>query len=198
MAVNILKIGLTGGIGSGKSIVSKLFGLLKMPVYNSDLQARFLMNSDIKLIRDIKTAFGDHIYDSGGFIDRIALSSLVFSDPSKLEKLNKLVHPVVMHDFENWLKIRNSDYAILESAILFETGIYKLLDKNICVFTPSGLRISRIMQRDGITLEKAMERIQNQLPDKEKIQLSDFVIINDEKNSLVRQVLNLHREVLMN
>lgn len=193
-----LKIGLTGGIGSGKSIVSGLFRILDIPVYDSDARAKSLMTSDDELVESIKTVFGKQVYSPDHSLNRKLLSDIVFKDSEKLEQLNGLVHPVVMRDFGIWSGLQESAYVILESAILIETGIYKLLHKNICVYTPADLRISRIMKRDNISFEKAMERIKNQLIDAKKLQLSDYVIINDEKNSLIDQVLTFHNQVINN
>jgi len=193
----MLRIGLTGGIGSGKTTVCSLFELLGVKVYYSDIVAKGLMQKDNGLIQVIQNTFGDEIFNEKNHIDTKALANIVFNNRSSLTKLNSLVHPVVMKDFKNWCDYYlDEKYIIIESAILFETGIYKELDKTICVYAPMDIKIARIISRDGVSPEKVIERIENQLPDNEKIQLSDYVIINDEKKSLIEQVTTLHDELL--
>ena len=192
----MFKIGLTGGIGSGKTTVCKIFEILGIPVYYSDDKAKELMQNDAVLISTLKQNFGENIYNKTNILDREALSAIVFKDKSALEKLNSIVHPVVLKNFDSWYLEKKSDYVILESAILFDTGINKLLDKIICVYAPIELRIMRINKRDGIPPAKAMERIKNQLHDYNILQLSDFVIINNEQESVINQVFSCHHDII--
>ena len=190
-----LVIGLTGGIGSGKSVVAKIFETLGIPVYNADTEARRLMNSDPGLKAGIISLFGAKAYGAGG-LDRKYLSSIVFDDPAKLEELNRLVHPATIRDAEQWRQRQQSPYVIKEAALLFESGANRSLDAVIGVSAPEELRISRVMARDGISREEVMKRIQRQMDERKKMALCDQVIFNDEKELLIPQVLSIHSELL--
>ncbi|MBS1949069.1 MAG: dephospho-CoA kinase [Bacteroidetes bacterium] len=191
----MLKIGLTGGIGSGKSTVAKVFEVLGIPVYYADDAARRLMNEDEMLKAKIIEHFGENAYVNGA-LNRGYISSLVFKDKKKLALLNSLSHPVVMHDSEEWMRKQHAPYAIREAALIFESDIHRYLDFVIGVSAPEQLRIERTMKRDGIAEEEVLKRMANQMDEEEKMKRSDFVIINDERQLMVPQVLQLHGKFL--
>lgn len=191
-----LKIGITGGIGSGKTIVCKIFEQLGVPVYYADAAAtEIFYGKDIQ--QQIIKTFGENLIDDKGLVDRKKLSELVFSYKALLEKLNAIIHPAVALDVEDWSK-KNSTakYVLKEAAILFESGTNKGLDKVIVVTAPVELRIARVMKRDGLNKEEIQKRIQNQMSDEEKIKRSDFVIHNDEQQLIIPQVLAIHEKIL--
>lgn len=192
----MLKIGITGGIGAGKSTVSQLFKMLGVPVYNSDESAKWLMNHDLDLKNKIKTLLGNNAYNDDEEVNREFIALKIFNDKALLAHLNAIVHPAVKKDYLDWsISISNNKYSLKESALLFETGMYKELDKNILVVAPLHLRISRVMKRDGISQELVEERIKNQLSEEEKIPLADYIIYNDESASLIEQVLTIHQQI---
>ena len=191
----MLRIGLTGGIGSGKSTVSKIFTVLGVPVYDSDTSAKILMNSSPELRLGIVGIFGDSAY-SGGVLDRGYLSSRVFSDKRLLTRLNSLVHPAVITDFMIWSSAMESmgyPYVVHESAILYESGVSGIMDHVICVSSPLSMRISRTVQRDSVSAESVGMRISNQMDASELALRSDYVINNDETELLIPQVLRLDK-----
>jgi dephospho-CoA kinase len=191
---NMLKIGITGGIGSGKSTVCRIFEVLDIPVYNSDIQARELMTSEAKLKLKLQSVFGNNVFHSDGRLNSTLLASIVFSDSQKLKILNSIVHPFVLDDFSAWCtKHSNEKYVILESAIIYESNIGHLLDHVIIVDAPAEIRIKRIMDRDKVKSEEVIQRMKNQLNPDEKNNLSKFIIINDGKKSLIDQVLSFHK-----
>jgi len=187
-------IGITGGIGSGKTIVARVFESLGIPVYNSDVRSKSLLNTNEKLKQQLINQFGPKIY-SGSGIDRTYFASLIFNDKNLLALSNKGIHPFVKQDFEAWVRKQTSPYVIKESAILFETGIYKQLDKTILVTAPEALRIARVMTREKIVRKVVQERIDNQWKDARKAALADFVIKNDEQQLVLPQVLKIHSEL---
>ena len=191
----ILKIGITGGIGSGKSTVAKVFEMLGIPVYYADDAAKKLMNEDVFLKKQLIDAFGKEIYQNG-VLNRSSLSELVFNNPEKLSQLNGIVHPATIADAEYWMQQQHSVYAIKEAAILFESGANKYVDKVIGVFAPVQLRISRVMQRDNSTQEKVTARMNKQMEEEKKMKLCDYVIINDEQELVLPQVLKIHEAIL--
>ncbi len=192
----MIKVGITGGIGSGKTTVCKVFELLGVPVYNADDEAKQILDSNEEVKEKILNIFGIELLNDKGKIDKKKLASFVFNNKEKLEKLNFLVHPAVRQHFENWLKQHSAKkYILKEAAILFESGAYKLVDKVIMVTAPLELKINRTMQRDKISREQVEQRINNQLSDEEKIKRSQFVIHNDEMQLLIPQILNIHRQL---
>lgn len=192
----MLKVGLTGGIGSGKTYVSKLFHQLGVPIYYADDRAKYLMNHDAQLIAELKTAFGDNIYIDGQ-LDRPQLAAKVFNNPEQLAILNSLVHPAVFRDTQQWLaEHADKPYTLREAALVFETGMNHLLDKVITVTAPIELRIERAMKRDHITREDVLARINNQMDEQEKVRLADFVIHNDGINDVLAQVQKIHGELV--
>jgi dephospho-CoA kinase len=191
----MLKIGLTGGIGSGKTTVAQIFEVLGIPVYYADTAARDLMNRDPELKNQIISAFGPGVYKEGK-LDRTYLGGLVFGDPEKLARLNTIVHPATLRDSVGWIQNQKTPYVIKEAALIFEAGLEKFLDYTIGVSAPESLRLERVMNRDQVTSEKVLQRMQQQMDEKEKISRCDFVIINDGKQALLPQVLAIH-ETLM-
>lgn len=188
----MLKIGLTGGIGSGKSTVARVFAGLGVPVYRADNEAKSLMVNDPVLREKIIYLLGKDAYKNGD-LNNGFIAFRVFNDNILLEKLNKIVHPAVREDFENWSEAKKENsYIIEEAAILFETGSYTNFDYNILVFARDELRIKRIMHRDGADREDILKRIARQMDQDSKVKLSDFIIYNNEKDLILPQVLNLH------
>lgn len=193
----MLKLGITGGIGSGKSTACRLFELLGIPVYYADPRAKALMNEDVQLRKALIKTFGEEVYSAQQELNRAHLSALVFNNPTKLKQLNALVHPAVAKDYERWHKQqKNVPYTLKEAALLFESGSYKKLDAVIVVNSPLELRITRTMQRDGSTREAILQRINNQLSDKERNRLGQYFLNNDEEHSLIEQVVKLHKQLL--
>ena len=192
----MLKIGITGGIGSGKTTVCKVFETFGIPVYYADDRAKYLMVNDKKLTKKIINIFGKESYLENGELNRKHISNLAFKNKSKLEKLNNAVHPAVKKDFENWVNEQKAPYIIKEAALLFETGSYKDLDFNILVSAPLDIRIKRVIMRDNIDEASVLARVKNQMPEEEKTKLADFVVVNDGKHSLIHQVLNLNRKFI--
>ena len=172
-------IGITGGIGSGKSFVSNLFEDLGVPCYNSDLKAKELMVSDLKLKSSIINLLGEQAYE-GNSLNRQYISSKVFNDKSLLNSLNNIVHPIVKTDFYNWVNASSSLFVLKESAILFETGSYLECDKTILVTAPIDVRINRVIKRDNVTKSQVESRIKNQWKDEQKKPLADYIIKNTE------------------
>ncbi|PWD97699.1 dephospho-CoA kinase [Marinilabilia rubra] len=189
------KIGVTGGIGSGKSTVCRIFETMKIPVYYADLRARRLIEKDERIIQGYKKLFGDEAYDAG-ILDRNFVAGKVFADPSLLRRVNELVHPVVREDFKAWIAIQEADYVIQEAAVLLESGGYKTLDKVILVSAPKELRLSRVIQRDRIDKERVKERMKNQWTDEQRRLLCDYEVIADDEHLIVPQVLNIHNELI--
>ncbi len=192
----MLKVGITGGIGSGKTTVCQLFELLGIPVFYADTRAKYLMATDEVLINDIKAAFGNDMYPEDGLLDRRRLASIVFNDDLQLEKLNSVVHPAVFRDFAVWSARQKAPFVLKEAAILFESGSDKDCDYTIVVTSPLVLRIDRVMSRDNVSAEEIKKRMDKQLNDDEKIKLADFVLLNDEQQLLIPQVLALHKQLL--
>jgi dephospho-CoA kinase len=190
-------VGITGGIGSGKSTVARIFSILGIPIYFADDRAKWLMSNDGTLKKQIQDHFGQESYSEGGELNRAFLASQVFSDEEKVKTINGLVHPAVKLDFENWANTQNSAYVLKEAALLFETGSYKDLDKVINVSSPIRIRISRVLMRDPHRSEKQVnDIIDKQLPDGEKNKLADFVIKNTDNKMLIPQVLEIHGQLL--
>jgi dephospho-CoA kinase len=192
---SMLKVGLTGGIGSGKTTVAKIFELLNVPVYYADDAAKRIMNDDESLKSKIKTHFGDQSYLNGE-LNRRFIASQVFNDNHKLELLNAMVHPVTMSDALHWFQQQTTPYAIKEAALLFEAGAAEHLDLIIGVFAPRELRIKRTVDRGELNREEVVKRMNRQIDEDIKIKLCDFVLKNDEEQLLIPQVLELHQKLL--
>lgn len=191
----MLKIGLTGGIGSGKSTVARIFEILGVPVYYADDASKKLYHTDPILKAELVRHFGADIYQEGQ-LDRKKLSAIVFGDPAKLALLNSLVHPPTIRDATNWMASQNAPYIIKEAALLFESGSVAGLNYVIGVETPRALRIKRVMDRDGIDRDAVQARMARQIDESIKMRLCDFVLRNDEQALLLPQVLDLHQKLL--
>jgi dephospho-CoA kinase len=187
----MLKIGLTGGIGSGKTTVAQIFEALAIPVYYADQAARDLMNQDPELKKKIISAFGPAAYKNG-VLDRSYLGTMVFADAEKLAVLNSFVHPVTLRDAAEWMKNQKTAYAIKEAALIFEAGLENFFDYIIGVTAPESLRIERVMTRDHATAENVLQRIRQQMNEDEKMSRCNFIIVNDNKQALLPQVLKIH------
>lgn len=188
----MIKVGITGGIGSGKTHICQLFEQLGVPVYNADERAKYLMNHDEDLKAKLTEAFGEECYTSQG-LNREFLAQVVFQDKNKLEELNSIVHPAVAQDAKNWhQKHSDKPYTIKEAALLFETGTYKQLDKTILVHADENERILRVMKRDKVSKEKVLARIKNQFADIDKMQQADFIINNDGNREIEKLVAKIH------
>jgi dephospho-CoA kinase len=193
----MLRVGLTGGIGSGKSTVATIFEVLGIPVSFADLEAKRVMNEDPALKTRIMSQFGPDAYD-GGDLNRSWLAAQVFTDPAKLEILNSLVHPATIREGERWMRSvsNQAPYAIREAALIFETRAAGHLDFIIGVYAPATLRIHRTMQRDHSTREAVLQRMHNQIDEEIKMRLCDAVIQNDGQRAILPQVLALHERLL--
>lgn len=187
----MIKIGITGGIGSGKSVVCKILSLLGIPVYNADIEAKNLNDTSSVIKEQISKHFGKELY-SDGMLDRKKFAEIIFNDPQKLKTANSIIHPEVGNHFLKWIKKhKNSPIVALESAILFESLFKEYTDIAITVASPMQTRIDRVKKRNSIDIESIIARINSQMSDEERTKLSDFVIINDEKQSLLLQVNDL-------
>lgn len=193
-----MKVGITGGIGSGKSTVCRIFEILDVPIYYSDIRAKKLMVENEELIEDVKKLLGDKSYNEDQTLNRAFIAQKVFNDDQLLKKLNKLVHPRVWEDADRWYSAQdpNTQYVLNEAALLFETGSYKKFDKIILVTAPKKVRIERVMKRDSTTQNEVESRINKQLKDHIKIPLSNFVIKNNNNLNLISQVLKIHNEII--
>ena len=187
----MLRIGLTGGIGSGKSTVARIFEVLSIPVYYADEAARRLMNEHQELKNQIRELFGEAAYIDGQ-LNRAYIGGTVFSDAGKLARLNAIVHPKTREDAAAWMRKQHASYAIKEAALIFEAGLETGLDQVIGVTAPVELRIARVMKRDSVPREKVLERMNRQMDEKEKMKRCDFIIENDERTPLLPQVLKIH------
>ena len=189
------RIGLTGGIGSGKTIISRIFRTFGIPVFNADETAKTLMNTNPEIREELKQTLGETAYNSDNTINKTYLRNVLFNDKETLNTLNKIVHPYVINRFEEWYTQLSAPYAIKEAAILFESGAYKYMDRIITVFAPVELRIKRIMQRDGTTRENVLKIIENQLPDEEKMKQADYIIYNNGRQMVIPQVMEIHKQI---
>jgi dephospho-CoA kinase len=190
-----LKVGVTGGIGSGKTTVCRIFSVLGIPVFSADSEARIIMDSDPNVIRHVNELAGKDMY-SNGSLDRIEMANLIFNNRVLLESINRLIHPIVSEKFLNWEKIQDAPYSILEAAILLESGSSRFLDKIITVIAPVEQRIERVVQRNSLTRDQVIERINNQSDDQKKVSLSDYVISNSENDMIIPAVLSIHEELI--
>ncbi len=194
----MLKVGITGGIGSGKTTVCKVFETLDIPVFYADGVAKEIMITDPILKRRICDIFGEDSYFVDGKLNNKYLAAKVFKDQTKLACLNKLIHPAVFKAFDKWLMSlpQNTPYILKEAALFFESDAYKVCDKSILVTAPLNIKLQRVIARDGLTQKQVYERMDKQLPDEKKRKLADFFIDNTENQSVILQVLALHREFL--
>lgn len=194
-----MKIGITGGIGSGKTTVCKIFETLGIPIYYADDEAKRLMIENGALKKGIIGLFGTNAYLADGQLNRAHIAGIAFNDANVLKALNALVHPAVQKDADEWAAAQtDAPYSLREAALIFEGGGYKLLDKVITVFAPKELRINRVMARDKVDRTAVEARMNKQMPDEEKVKLADFVIVNDGNTSLVEQVMKIHGLIIEN
>jgi dephospho-CoA kinase len=188
------KIGLTGGIGVGKTFVADIFQKMGYAVFSADTEAKKCMQESKDLKSAVIQNFGDEMYKNG-VLQKEILANIVFSDSKKLQELNNLVHPFVQNKFEIWQKEQTAPFVLKEAAILFESGAYIGLDSIICVTAPLQIRIQRVMQRDNCTKEDIIKRMENQMPQDKKEQLSEFVIVNDGKEKLLPQIQAIFKKI---
>jgi len=191
----MLKVGLTGGIGSGKSTVAAIFETLGIPIYYADKEAKRLMSEHANLIQSIKELLGEESYSNGN-LNREYIASVVFNEPKKLEQLNQLIHPLTISDSHNWMLQQSTPYAIKEAALIFESHSESHLDVIIGVNSPESLRIKRVLERDGIDEAAVRQRMSRQMSEDEKIKKCNFVITNDEPFLLTKQVLLIHKTLI--
>lgn len=191
----MIKVGITGGIGSGKTTICRVFSVLGVPVFVADAVAKQLMNENEQLRRQLIRVFGPAIYLPEGAIDRKYLAGIVFNDASLLEKLNALVHPAVHQAFEKWVLEQQAPYVLHEAAILFESGFDRFVDLTIAIVTREEERIERVMKRDKISEELVRQRIKNQFTDEQRISLADFVIRNNDEDLVIPQVLEIDKKI---
>ena len=193
----MLHVGITGGIGSGKTTVCKIFKILGIPVYYSDERAKWLMERQASLVEGILGLLGQEAYTAEGTLNRAWISGKVFGNPGLLSQLNALVHPAVAQDGLDWQERQTGcAYTLKEAALLFESGSYLLLDKTIVVTAPLELRIKRVMDRDGVSRQAVQERIDQQMPEENKVKKADYVIFNDGERLLIPQVLAIHQALI--
>jgi dephospho-CoA kinase len=190
-----LTIGITGGIGSGKSTVCQIFKILGIPVFEADLVAKTLINSNTEIKKGLVALFGREIYGSDNRINRKMLADLIFNDDNLLEQVNRLVHPVVRNEFINWLKTQDSEYIIHEAAILFESGFYKMMNYTILVSAPEEMRIDRVTKRENITPEMVRGRMAKQWSDEEKRKLTTLELVNDNKKLIIPQIFEIDKNL---
>jgi dephospho-CoA kinase len=191
----ILKVGITGGMGSGKSTVAKIFQVLGIPVYYADEAAKRMMNEDEKLKKVLRKEFGEETYIDGN-LNRKYLSSVVFNNEEKLTLLNSIVHPLTLRDAGKWMRRQKTPYALKEAALIFESGAQKQLDCVIGVYAPVPLRIQRVMKRDHISRQEVKARMEKQIDEAVKMRLCDYVITNDEQELVIPQVIKIHETLL--
>lgn len=187
----MIRVGITGGIGSGKTLVCKIFEKLGTPVFYADQEAKNIINQDPDVRKALKLHFGPEIYDHNG-IKKTKLADVIFQNDEALTTINSIVHPAVRKAFDVWSEQQNAPYVIEEAAILFESGAHTILDQTVLVYAPRELRIRRAMKRDGTSREHIEQRMKNQGPDEDKLHRADFVIYNDDSRMVIPQVLELH------
>lgn len=194
----MLKIGITGGIGSGKTTACKIFDLLGVKVYYADNRGKYLLQYNSKVIEKVKYLFGEEIYDDSGTINRPKLAGIVFKDKEKLKALEAIIHPAVKDDYENWvLENKHEPYLLKEAALLFEAGSYKDLDKIIVITAPKEIRAARVVKRDSTSLQSVMERMEHQWPEEKKAEMADFILKNDNESLLIPQIIELHKKLVL-
>lgn len=191
----MIKLGITGGIGSGKSTVSEIFSLCGVPVYIADIESKRITETSPVVRERLIELFGEELF-ANGYLNKPLLASYIFNDSANLQRVNAIIHPEVEKDFYQWaIEKENCDIVAQEAAILFESGFNKLMDSVVTVYAPLEIRVQRSILRDNVSREKIMERIRNQMPDEDKIELSDFVIVNDGTISLIEQVLEIIQQL---
>nr|WP_199159159.1 dephospho-CoA kinase [Pedobacter sp. ASV2] len=189
------KVGITGGIGSGKTTVCKVFEVLGIPVFYADTVAKEIMVKDSILVEGIKNTFGQESYFEDGTLNNKHIAAIVFNNETELTKLNALVHPAVFRAFDEWENQidQTVPYTLKEAALLFESGSYKMCDTSILVTAPINVKVSRVMQRDNVSAEQVKARMDKQFSDEQKRKMANHFIINNEENGIIEQVLALHK-----
>ncbi len=188
-------VGITGGIGSGKTTVCRIFETLGIPVYYADVEAKRIMQEDEQVRSKIRKLLGTDAYDTEGNLNRNFIAKRVFNDSEKLGKLNSIVHPATIRASIAWAKRQNTPYVLKEAALMFESDAFHHVDKVIGVYAPVALRLHRTMKRDHISREEVLKRMKNQIDEEVKMRLCDFVIYNDEQQAVIPQVLQLHKKL---
>lgn len=191
----MITIGLTGGIGCGKSYVCHIMELLGAEVYNADREAKYIMINDKELITRIKEYFGESTYNSDGELNSEYLASIIFSDDTKREKLNSLVHPALLRHFKDFVHQSKKEIVVIEAAILIESGFYKEVDKVIIVSAETNLRLERTIQRDKTTIEQVSRRMEAQMDDQERLLYADFIIYNNQKDLILPQIVSILEKI---
>lgn len=188
-------VGLTGGIGSGKSVVADLLKVYGIPVYDSDSRSKMLCQTDAALILNLKKLFGNEVYHPDGSLNRPYMAKAIFNDKKLLQASNSIIHPAVSKDFTIWAECQNAPFIVQETAILFEAGLEKRYDAIVCVTAPEELRLQRTCSRTGLNKEEVLARMHNQLSDEERIRRSDILLINDEITPLIPQIEDLIKKI---
>jgi len=192
----IFRLGVTGGIGSGKSTVCRTFSVLGIPVFSADNEARKIMDADESLKAKLTDITGENIYVSGK-LDRQKMASIIFNDTVLLNRVNELVHPLVLRNFERWCNKQSSDYVIFEVAILFESGAEKHVDKVLAVVAPLEERVQRVVDRNNMSRQQVLERVDNQAGEDELVSRSDYVINNTNDRMILPEILKIHEQILL-
>ena len=193
--IPILILGVTGGIGSGKTSVCRVFSVLGVPVFSADPVAKKIMDNDKDIMQKINSIAGKDIYCEGT-LNRTELAKLIFNNPKLLKKVNSIVHPVVFEHFKLWVVEQTAPYVIMEAAILFESGAVRLVDKIATVVAPLEERVQRVIRGKNLTRDQVMERIRNQIDDDTRIRKSDYVIFNAENDMIIPSILNIHDDIM--
>ncbi len=191
-----LKIGITGGIGSGKTTACQIFKILGIPVFEADREAKMVMERNPKIREALILLFGKEIYLTDGTLNRALLAQKIFNDKAAINKVNGIVHPAVREWFSEWYSEQSAPYIVYEAAILFETGYYKLMDSNLLIVASREVRIARVMDRDGVTRRSVTDRMKNQWGDRAKRGLADAILRNDGKHLLTPQIITLHENIM--
>jgi len=190
-----ISVGITGGIGSGKSTICSIFKLLGIPVFDADMEEKKILNSNTDVKEDLIHLYGNGIYTSDGPVNRKKLAGIIFNNDIELAKVNNIIHPAVRTEYFEWLKKQKSVYVIHEAAILFESGFYKMMDFTILVTAPVEIRIKRVAERDGVTFEQVRERIAKQWSDENKRELASVEIINNNKELIIPQLVKIDKQL---
>ena len=191
----MIKVGITGGIGSGKTIICKVIETMGYPVYYADEKAKILINTNKNIISALKNKFGDDIYSSVNLLNKERLAQLIFNHPENLQFVNQLVHPEVINDFLSWSEKQKSTIVFQEAALIIEAEVYKKLDYTISVIAPEEIRINRVIERDNTSKEDVINRMKNQVTDEIRTEISDFIIYNDDKQLILPQILNILKQI---
>jgi dephospho-CoA kinase len=190
-----ISVGITGGIGSGKSTICEIFKLLGVPVFEADMEAKKLLNTNSEIKKRLIDLYGKDIYTSDGTVHRKKLAGIIFNNNIELSRVNEIIHPVVRSEYFEWLKKQETKYIIHEAAILFESGFYKMMDFSILISAPEDIRINRVAKRDNVTFEQVQKRIDNQWSDDRKRKLASWEIVNDNKKLIIPQLVKIDKQL---